>query len=188
MLRRLCCLCLITLTLQTAAPSPSPPVADGAGFSSLQRHRRRHHGSQAAPVFAGGRRRALWPGSPFSEGDRQRAVMRGLNFIYRTALKPRNFKDYGHDYLWCFYTLSEAVQDAQVRRAARRMGLERARLWRRVHQIVPADADAGLISELVFGDDAAESLGLKDEKFKEELRRAAPRFKARAYLLFDPLI
>jgi hypothetical protein len=113
--------------------------------------------------------------------------MRGLNFIYRTALRRRNFKNYGPDYIWCFYTLSVAVRDPSVRRAAQRMGLERARLWRREHSFVPSDADAGLISELAYGNDAAESVGLPDDRLKEQLRRAAPRFKARAFLLFDPL-
>jgi hypothetical protein len=118
---------------------------------------------------------------------RERAVMRGLSFIYRTALRRRNFDAYGPDYLWCFYTLSVAVRDERVRAEAHRMGVERARLWRRQHSFVPADADAGLISELAYGNDAAESLGLRDERLREQLLRAAPRFKARAYLLFDPL-
>ena len=31
------------------------------------------------------------------------------------------------------------------------------------------------------------ALGVRDERLKEEIRRAAPRYSARAYLLFDPL-
>jgi hypothetical protein len=113
--------------------------------------------------------------------------MRGLKFIYRTALNRRNFANYGPDYLWCFYSLSEAVKDEGARRLARQMGLERARLWRSQHRFVPADADAATISDLTYGNDAAESLGLPDDVLKEQLKRAAPRFKARDYLLFDPL-
>lgn len=113
--------------------------------------------------------------------------MRGLKFIYRTALKRQNFRDYGHDYLWCFYSLSVAVEDAHVRRMAHRMGTERARFWRRAHRSVSPDADAATISELVYGNDAADSLGVYDHQLKAELRHAALRFKARDYLLFDPL-
>ncbi|HYJ48119.1 MAG TPA: hypothetical protein VEV81_16020 [Pyrinomonadaceae bacterium] len=186
MLRRLCCLFLITFTLPIWASPASTPVARVRALSGRQNRPLLLNGSKTPRVFPE-RGRTLWPGSRFTESDRERAVMRGLNFIYRTALNRRNFEAYGHDYLWCFYTLSEAVRDEEVRRAARRMGRERAREWRRTHHQVPWDADAGLISDLVFGNDAAESLGLPDEKFKEELKRMAPRFHARSYLLFDPL-
>ncbi|MDT4895181.1 MAG: hypothetical protein QOH25_258 [Acidobacteriota bacterium] len=114
--------------------------------------------------------------------------MRGLKFIYRTALKQQNFKDYGQDYLWCFYSLSAAVRDVEVRRMARRMGIERARVWRRAHRFVPADTDAATISNLAYGNDAADSLGVHDDGLKAQLKRAAVYFKARDYLLFDPLV
>jgi hypothetical protein len=186
MLRKPLCLLLILFTLQPAALFYSSPIAGAYNHSHL------HSGNaalkqQSAASLSGRRANSLWPGSRFTEAARQRAVMRGLNFIYRTALKRRNFEDYGPDYIWCFYTLSMAVQDASVRRAAHRMGLERAHLWRREHRFVPTDADAGLITELAYGNDAAESLGLRDDRLKEQLKEAAPRFKARAYLLFDPL-
>jgi hypothetical protein len=89
--------------------------------------------------------------------------------------------------MWCFYTLSAAVLDRDVRRTARQMGIERARFWRRTHRFVSLDADAGTISTLAYGNDAADSLGVYDQKFKEQLKRAAVRFKARDYLLFDPV-
>jgi hypothetical protein len=125
--------------------------------------------------------------SAVTEARRKRAIMRGLNFIYRTSLVRENFEDYGGDFLWCFYTLSEAVLDEDFRREARRMGVERAREWRREHPNVPPHARAALISDLVFGNDAAESLGVRDEKFRDQLKLAAVNFKARDYLLFDPV-
>jgi hypothetical protein len=67
------------------------------------------------------------------------------------------------------------------------MGLERARVWRRQHRSLPIDADAGTIADYAFGSDAADSLGLKDERLKDEIRRAAAGFSARDYLSFDPL-
>lgn len=131
---------------------------------------------------------ALWPGSRFTEADRQLALARGLQFIYRTALDQKNFQQYGADYLWCFYTISAAVSDEATRRTARRMGIERAREWRRQHRNLPTDADPGTIVEYLFGSDAADSLGVRDPRMKAQLRRAVPRFTARDYLWFDPRI
>ena len=132
--------------------------------------------------------RPLWPGARYTEADRLRAIRRGLNFIYRTARDRANFADYGGDYLWCFYTLSAAVADPSVQRTARRMGLERARAWRRTHRALPADADAATVADFVFGCDAADSIGVRDLRLKPALRRAAARFTAREYLLFDPRV
>ena len=112
--------------------------------------------------------------------------MRGLNFIYRTARDRANFDTYGGDYVWCFYTLATASADPSVQSAARRMGLERARAWRRAHRTLPADADAAGIADFVFGCDATDSIGVRDLHFKPVLRRAAARFTAREYLSFDP--
>lgn len=128
----------------------------------------------------------LWPGSRWTDAARRRAVLRGLRFIYRTSLGKKNFAAYGSDYLWCFYTLSEALADKEARSLARSFGRERALYWRKLHPSLPAGADAGLIADYAFGSDAADSLGLRDERLKEEIRRAVTRFDARAFLLFDP--
>ena len=161
---------LILVLLQTASQPLAAPQSTNANSPS-----------------ANGQARPIWPGSRFTEAQRKRAIMRGLKFIYRTSLQRENFADYGEDFLWCFSTLSEAVQDADFRREAKRMGIERASQWRREHPAVPANARAGLISDLVFGNDAAESLGVRDERFREQLKLAATRFSAREYLLFDPV-
>ena len=133
-----------------------------------------------------GRGRVLWPGSRFTQAQRASAVERGLRFIYRTALEARNFDEYGSDYLWCFHTLSAGVRDARVRRTARRMGVERARQWRRDRRTLPPDADADTVIDFAFGDDAAASLGLHAPRLKSQIRRAAARFTARDFLHFDP--
>jgi len=112
---------------------------------------------------------------------------RGLRFIYRTARDEKNFEQYGSDYLWFFYSLGASVSDAGIRAAARRMGLERARVWRRAHRRLAEEASAGEVADFAFGSDAADSLGLRDDALKSQIRRAAARFKARDYLSFDPL-
>jgi hypothetical protein len=186
MLRKLLSLCLILFMLQPANAFQLSRIAAVIEPSPLHAHE--------APLVSPGltlrqraRGRPLWTGAPFTEADRKLAIMRGLKFIYRTALIRKNFEDYGQDYLWCFYTLSVAVRDERVRLLARRMGTERARAWRRAHRSVSADADAATVSNLAYGNDAADSLGFEDPEFKRQLVRTAARFKARDYLLFDPL-
>ncbi|MDQ3746765.1 MAG: hypothetical protein M3444_20545 [Acidobacteriota bacterium] len=173
---------LAVSVLLTALFTSCPPHASASpsvrGSASQPR--------QAAVNRKTERGRALWPGSRFTEEDRARAVRRGLRFIYRTALNRENFESYGSDYLWCFYTISEGVSDAGVRRLARRMGLERARVWRRSHRAVPAGVSADELIDFAFGSDAADSLGLRDDALKVQIRSAAARFTATDLLLFDP--
>jgi hypothetical protein len=182
MFRKTLCLSLILLNpwahpclsnpldIPAALKNETPPLKTA---SATQRQRRRGH--------------PLWPGARYTEVDRKRAIYRGMRFIHRTSLNKRNFDEYGHDYLWCFYTIGASTQDAALRRMARRMGVERARQWRRDHPALPEDADAGTIANFAFGCDAADSLGVRDDAMKEEMRRAATRFTARDYLRFDPV-
>src|SRR2546423_1151409 len=112
-----------------------PVGALGAPLRAQTSTARSAHRPASAPA------RPLWPGARFTEAERQRALMRGLNFIYRTARDRANFAAYGGDYIWCFYTIATASADPSVRSAARRMGLERARAWRRAHRTPAPDAD-----------------------------------------------
>jgi hypothetical protein len=128
----------------------------------------------------------LWPGARHSAGQRTRAIARGLRYVYATALQPKNFADYGDDYLWCFHTIANTAADPELKAIAAKMGAERAKAWRRLHPRVPRGADANDISSLVFGSHAADQLGLRDARMEEALRRAAPRFRAADYLQFDP--
>lgn len=129
----------------------------------------------------------LWPGSRFSEAGRRRAIIRGLRFVYRNALQQQNFDQYGSDYLWCFYTISASVSDDEVRRMAQRMGVERAGRWRQLHPRLPARADAATLIDFVFGSDAADSLGVPDERVKHQIQDATRRFKTKDLLNFDPV-
>jgi hypothetical protein len=186
-LRKLPWLAIVLIISCGAFVASKPlPVHEGEGVSP--RLSRGGVGGGAGIPRAQKRRGVpLWAGSRFTALDRTRALERGLKFIYRTSLGRQNFAEYGSDYLWCFYTLSSAVRDERLGRMARRMGVERARHWRRLHPSVPLYADAGIISDLAFGSDAADSLGVRDDRLKEQIGRAAPRFTARDYLLFDPL-
>jgi hypothetical protein len=116
---------------------------------------------------------------------RKQATLRGLEFLYRNSCDARNFEAWGHDYLCCFHCIASTSCDSDLRRAALKMGRERARRWRRDHGRVPDDADAETIARLVIGSDAADRLGLRDDALKDEIRRAAEQFTAEDYFAFD---
>jgi hypothetical protein len=122
----------------------------------------------------------------FKTGERQRAVERGLDFIYRIACNRRNFAEYGTDLLCCLYFITSTAGDSKLRQMALEMGTERARQWRADHASLPADADADIIVNFVYGSDAADRLGICDAALKEQIQQAAVHFSAEDYLGFDP--
>jgi hypothetical protein len=121
-----------------------------------------------------------------SGGDRKQAIDRGLRFIYRTASDPKNFGEYGEDYLWCLYSIGATSRDPDLARTALAMGRERAAVWRRNNAELPAGADAAAIADLAFGAYAAAQLGFPNPRLKEQIRLAAPSYSARQYMSFDP--
>ncbi len=131
-------------------------------------------------------RQPLWPGARYTVFDRDRALERGLQFIYKTARQPKNFADFGEDYLWCFRCIALTSANPELRRNAWIMGQERARQWRRDYPKVPAGVAADYIYFLTAGSMGADSLGVPSNALKEELRRAAARFRPEDFLRFDP--
>src|SRR5918998_6675301 len=92
MLRKLLCLGLLLLFSQPSASFQTSLLAHTAWHNHLSSEATASNHATAT-LQKRGRGKALWPGSRFTEDDRRRAIMRGLNFIYRTALKRRNFAD-----------------------------------------------------------------------------------------------
>ena len=127
----------------------------------------------------------LWPGSRFTVEDRERAMRRGLFFLYSVASQPDAFRDWGHDLLSAFANLAATAGDREFSDLAWRMGHERALEWRRLHPSVPDHADADDVANLVYGSDAAEVLGVPDRGLREALRTAVARFPVAALLGFD---
>lgn len=127
-----------------------------------------------------------WPGFPSADRDRTLAVRRGLAFIYATAAVPKNFAEYGHDYLWCFCEIARTSADPELRRIAGRLGHELARQWRGEHRQVGRAVGADEIYELVSGSQGADCLGVPDEPVKQAIRQAAGRLNAEEVLGFDP--
>jgi hypothetical protein len=148
--------------------------------------RRRFAAALFTPVaFAAKAQQPLWPGSRFTQADRESDIQRGLDFIYEMAKSSKDFADWGHDLLWCFYTISSTAASPTVRENALRMGHERAAEWRRTHSDVPTK-DPEDLYEFVSGDDASNRLGVRDDSLRERVRTAAARFSAVDFLDFDP--
>ena len=114
--------------------------------------------------------------------------MRGLQFMYRYARQPDTFREWGHDLLSAFYNIAVTSGSAELRQVAWNMGRERALEWRRLHRSVPPDSDPTEVTDLIWGTDTAERLGVPDPRLREELRRAAARFTVIDYLGFNPAV
>ena len=119
---------------------------------------------------------------------RDRAVKFGLEFIYQTACNPEHFSVYGSDFLSCFYWISATSSDPELRALARSLGIERAREWRREHTAAPPSAGPDDITDLVFGNDAAQRLGVYNSDLKPQLRKLAASYSANDYFFFDPTV
>ena len=120
--------------------------------------------------------------------EREQAVRRGLDFLYSFACEPENFAECGSDLLYWFYFIGTRETNADIRRAARRMGQERAKRWRLDHPRIPARPDAETIYDLIYGHDTIRRLGIRDNAIKSRLRRAALKFPVSDYLWFNPAI
>jgi hypothetical protein len=120
--------------------------------------------------------------------SRDSAILRGLDFIYRTACDPDNFSEYGFDYLFCLHWIYSTSKDKHLRKTALQMGRERALYWRRENPSVPTDADADIITSFVFASDSADRLGVRDDSLRPQIGRAAKDFGPQDYFWFDPRI
>ena len=130
----------------------------------------------------------LWPGSHYTEQDREAALERGLKFIYRIASNPANFSQSGPDLLFCFYTISSTARSHDLRNMARTMGRELALEWRRQHRDPPTD-NAAEVYLFVLGTLASDGiLGNFDPALRERVQQSAARFSARDFMQFDPRV
>jgi hypothetical protein len=128
----------------------------------------------------------LWPGARYSIGDRDAAVRRGLRFIYRTALSLENLERWAHDYLWLFYSIAVAAADPEVKRMAWQMGVDRARAWRRMFPQLPSVDSGTQLAQFAMASHSADSLGIRDPRMKEQIRRVAGMLSAEDLIGFEP--
>ena len=137
----------------------------------------------SAPTDTGPKR--LWPGAHFTEQDRDAAIERGLQFIYRMASNPEYFAHLGHDMVFCFYTMANTAKNPKLREMARRMGEERARQWR-LDNPAPPLGDPDDLYVFVLGEQAAEKFLGPAPQVKARVQAAAKHFSAIDFFRFDP--
>lgn len=118
--------------------------------------------------------------------ERERAIERGMQFIYETACDQNNFAVYGFDYLCCFSLIASTALDARLRRVTREMGRERARHWRSEHPALPLLAEPKTVAQFIDATISADLLGVRGGALKENIRLAARRFTAEDFVGFDP--
>ena len=143
----------------------------------------------AAPFFAFRLKAAtkpLWSGASHTQHDRDAAIERGLKFIGRIASNPQNFSRWGHDLIFCFYTISHTSKNARLRAMARSMAEHYARQWRHDHPDPPTD-DAEELFLFVTGADVADRTLGADAALRQRVRLAAQKFSVVDFLRFDPL-
>ena len=128
----------------------------------------------------------LWPGSKYTEADRARAMLRALDYIDQSARVPRNFAAQASDYTYCFYSIATTARNPELRAAAARLAPVYAERWADTASTIPGNATSDDIADMIFGWLPASLLGESDARIKPELARAAARFTAIDFLLFDP--
>jgi hypothetical protein len=92
------------------------------------------------------------------------------------ARDPKVFAAYGHDLLWCLYSIASTSANPELSRTVWSAAIERARKYRQLYPTLPADVGARELIAWAFGSYAADMIGV---------RRAAARFRAEDFLLFD---
>jgi hypothetical protein len=128
----------------------------------------------------------LWPGARHTVEERNQAVLRGIEFMYRFSRTPGYFQSWGHDLIGALYEIATTSANGQLRRTAWRMAHERALEWRRLHPTVPPETGPSDLTNLIWGNDTAERLGVPDPRMSGALRGAVGRFTVVDYLGFDP--
>lgn len=116
---------------------------------------------------------------------RERAVMRGLDFIHRMSCQTEAFDAYGYDYLFCFWWISSTSRSPTIRALARKMGRVHARRWRQTHSGLPQNPDADIVTSYVFASLSADGLGIHDAFLRSAIGDWARRFNACDYFWFD---
>lgn len=130
----------------------------------------------------------LWSSQHYILQDRDAAVERGLQFIYKVASNPAYFSRWGPDLMFCFYTISSTAKNPKLREMALTMGRERARQWRRDHTAVPTDDPDDFASFVNGAHNADLLLGGHNSNLKTRVTEAARRFSVVDFLSFDPRV
>jgi hypothetical protein len=121
-----------------------------------------------------------------SMSSSERAIKRGLDFLYRIANKSEGFDSYGSLLVCCFALVGATSRDLSVRQLARSRAQKLAKRWKRLHPVVPPDASTDLVLDFVMVRYALSRLGVRDVELRAQIRAATKRFSAEELLGFNP--
>ncbi|OGQ77499.1 MAG: hypothetical protein A2289_15120 [Deltaproteobacteria bacterium RIFOXYA12_FULL_58_15] len=128
----------------------------------------------------------LWADSKFTVGERDRAILRGLDFIEELVEKDKPFDDNIGDLLWCHYAIEATTPDANLRELAGDRGREMAKRWKKGVRGLPLDANIFEVWDLASTLYVAESLGVRHDDLRAQLEPAIAKYSAKTWLGFDP--
>jgi hypothetical protein len=119
--------------------------------------------------------------------QRDTAVERGLDFIYRLGQKQKCFASYGSFLVCCFALLAATSRNPKLRSLGRERGKQFLERWTLLHPFLPADAGPDLLFEFILVHYARRRLDLRDAAGARAIKRAARNFSAADLLGFDPV-
>jgi len=125
--------------------------------------------------------------SKFSE-IAERASLRGVKFIYKTASATENFRAYAFDYLWAFYCIWSTSVPGKFQRAVFDMGQQMVRRWNRSRPRSLTNLDADDLTHLVFASYACYGFGATHDSLRTKIAEAVKRFGPIDYFWFDPKV
>ncbi len=119
--------------------------------------------------------------------DRDSAIERGLDFIYRFGSKGHRFANYGSFLICCFALVGATSRDSKLRRLGRERAKQLFRRWSRLHSSLPINSSSDLLLEFVLVCYAQSRIGVRDPKSVTQMRIVASAFSATDVLGFDPV-
>jgi len=117
---------------------------------------------------------------------RDKAIERGLDFIYRFGSTQECFANYGSFLICCFALVAATSRNPKLRSLGRERAKQLLRRWSQMHPVVPADGSADLLHEFVLVHYAQRRIGLRDLAGAASVRLTAHKFSASDLLGFDP--
>ena len=114
------------------------------------------------------------------------AVKRALRLLYKLSKHKSTFTQYAGHLLLAFYFIGSTTADPAISRQALSMGRERARQWNKHHRRSRQALDKRTVLPEVFASYAAHQLGLRQDRYRQQLQSVIDEFTFRELLGFDP--
>jgi hypothetical protein len=118
--------------------------------------------------------------------ERNAAIERGLDFIYRAGSKQKHFANYGAFMICCFALVGATARNERLRSIGRDRAKQLLRRWTQMHPVLPAAVSSDLLHEFVVVRYAQSRIGIRDSAGARAIKAAASKFSVTDLLGFDP--